>query len=319
MRGTLDYVSQKKKTLWGDAQLVVGHNCVPQSAYAEMLTTKQQFRETDGRQFHHFVQSFAEDDPITPAEANAIGLELAQQEFPDFEVVIATHVDTNHIHNHLVVNSVSCVDGKKLHQSADDLLVHRKANGEICLAHGLSTLELLEKQSRMKRMKPGEYQAGLYVDSWKLDLIQTINDVLEYAGNPDEFVEGMEREGYQVTWTENRKHITVACPNRRRCRDTSLHDETFLKENMGALFVYRQMVGFHEEYSEPTIGWIGEVSQGLDPFQLGKRLELNADQPSLPAPPVWTDSKLRRREVLIKLAHGQKLSHDSHSQGMMGY
>ena len=168
-------------------------------------------------------------------------------------------------------------------------------------------------------MKPGEYQAGLYADSWKLDLIQTINDVLEYAGSPDEFVDGMELEGYQVTWTENRKHITFACPNGRRCRDTSLHDETFLKENMEALFVYRQMVGFHGEYSEPTIGWISEASRGL--LRLGKQLEHNADQPSLPAPPVWTDSKLRRREALIKLAHGQKLSNDSHSQsqGMMGY
>ena len=114
MRGTLDYVSQKKKTLWGDAQLVVGHNCVPQSAYTEMLTTKQQFRKTDGRQFYHFVQSFAEDDPIIPAEANAIGLELAQRELSGFEVVIATNVGTNHIHNHLVVNSVSCVDGRKI-------------------------------------------------------------------------------------------------------------------------------------------------------------------------------------------------------------
>ena len=50
-------------------------------------------------------------------------------------------MDTNHIHNHLVVNSVSCVDGKKLHQSADDLLAHRQANDEICLAHGLNILE----------------------------------------------------------------------------------------------------------------------------------------------------------------------------------
>ena len=318
MRGTLDYVSQKKKTLWGDAQLVVGHNCVPQSAYTEMLTTKQQFRKTEGRQFYHFVQSFAEDDPITPAEANAIGLELAQREFPGFEVVIATHVDTNHIHNHLVVNSVSCVDGKKLHQSADDLLAHRQANDEICLAHGLNILEQPEKQSRMKRMKPGEYQAGLYADSWKLDLIQTINDVLEYAGSPDEFVEGMEREGYQVTWTENRKHITFLCPNGRRCRDSSLHDETFLKENMEALFAYRQIVGFRGEYSELEIGWIGEASQGL--LRLGKQLKQDADLPQLPEPPVWTDSKLRRREAMKKLAQGQKLSHDTHSQGqgMMG-
>jgi len=163
-------------------------------------------------------------------------------------------------------------------------------------------------------MTPGEYQAGLRGDSWKLDLIQTINDVLEYAGNPDEFIDGMEREGYQVIWTENRKHITYTCPNGRRCRDSSLHDETFLKENMEALFAYRQIVGFRGEYSEPEIGWIGEVSQEL--LQLGKQLEQDADQPSLPMPPVWTDSKLHRREAMKKLAQGQKLSHDSHSQGM---
>lgn len=77
MRGTLDYVMQDKKIRWDDARLVTGHNCVPQSAYTEMLTTKQRFRKTDGRQFYHFVQSFAEDDPISPQEANAIGLELA--------------------------------------------------------------------------------------------------------------------------------------------------------------------------------------------------------------------------------------------------
>lgn len=313
MRGTLDYVAQDKKTLWGDTKLVTGHNCVPQSTYTEMLTTKQRFRKMDGRQFYHFVQSFAEDDPITPAEANAIGLELAQREFPGFEVVIATHIDTNHIHNHLVVNSVSCINGKKLHQSADDLLAHRRANDEICLAHGLSVLEQPEKQSKMKRMKPGEYQAGLYADSWKLDLIQTINDVLEYARTPDDFIEGMEREGYQVTWTDTRKHITFTCPNGRRCRDSSLHDETFLKENLEALFVYWQMTDFHGEYSEPAVGWIGEASQGL--LQLGKQLEQDADLPPLPTPPVWTDSKLRRREAMKKLAQGQKLSHDSHSQG----
>ena len=145
----------------------------------------------------------------------------------------------------------------------------------------------------------------------------TINDVLEYARTPDEFIESMEREGYQVTWTDTRKHITFTCPNGRRCRDSSLHDETFLKENMEALFAYREIVGFQGEYAEPEIGWIGEASQGL--LRLGKQLEQDADLPPLPMPSVWTDSKLRRREAMKKLAQGQKLSHDSHSQGMMGY
>ena len=94
---------------------------------------------------------------------------------------------------------------------------------------------------------------------------------------------------------------------------------SFLKENLEALFAYREIVGFQDEYAEPEIGWIGEVSQEL--LRLGRQLEQDTDLPPLPAPPVWTDSKLRRREAMKKLALGQKLSHDSHSQsqGMTGY
>ena len=132
--GVLKYVQQEKKTRAGGLRFVTGHNCVPQSAYTEMMTTKRRFKKTDGRQFYHFVQSFAETDALTPQEANAIGLELARCEFPDFEVVVTTHLDTSHIHNHLVVNSVSCETGRKLHQSADDLLKHRQANDIICPA-----------------------------------------------------------------------------------------------------------------------------------------------------------------------------------------
>lgn len=54
----------------------------------------------------------------------------------------------------------------------------------------------------------------------------------------------MENEGYQVTWADNRKHITFTCPNGRKCRDSSLHDETFLKKNLETLFAYRQTTRF---------------------------------------------------------------------------
>ena len=178
MRGVIDYVEQEKKTRLGDAWLVTGSNCVPQSAFIEMQMTKERFRKTGGTQFYHFVQSFSAEDDITPQEVNAIGLEFAQKQFPDFEVVIATHVDTGHLHNHMVVNSVSHKDGHKLHQSYSDLLTHRKVNDEICLAHGLSVLGECDSQKKKKRMKPGGYQAGLRGDSWKLDLIQSINEAL---------------------------------------------------------------------------------------------------------------------------------------------
>ncbi|MFG6351479.1 MAG: relaxase/mobilization nuclease domain-containing protein [Oscillospiraceae bacterium] len=100
MRGVIDYVEQEKKTRLGDAWLVSGSNCVPQSAFIEMQMTKERFRKADGTQFYHFVQSFSAEDNVTPQEANSIGLEFAQRQFPDFEVVVATHFNTGTYHNH---------------------------------------------------------------------------------------------------------------------------------------------------------------------------------------------------------------------------
>lgn len=144
--GVLRYTQQEEKTLWEGQRLVSGWNCTAQSALSEMQLTKERFQKTDGRQYYHFVQSFSEQDNLTPQEAHAIGLGLAQREFPDFEVLVATHVDTDHLHNHLVVNSVSFRDGHKLHQSAADLQAHRQVNDEICATHGLEILPPPEKQ-----------------------------------------------------------------------------------------------------------------------------------------------------------------------------
>ena len=180
------------------------------------------------------------------------------------------------------------------------------------MAHGLRVLEPPEKHIRKKQMRPGEYQAGLRGDSWKLDLIKAINEALEYADDQESFIENMEYEGYEVIWTDTRKHITFVCPGGRRCRDSSLHDETFLKENLEKLFAYRQAVGFRPATPEPEEGWMGELANEL--VRLGRTIERADDLPPLPAPPVWTDSKQRRREALKKLALGQKLSHDQSQQ-----
>lgn len=152
-------------------------------------------------------------------------------------------------------------------------------------------------------MKPGEYQAGLHGDSWKLDLIQAINEALEYSITREDFIANMEMEGYEVSWMPNRKHITFTCPNGRKCRDSSLHDETFLKENLEALLLYRQATGFRPTTPEPDEGWMGELAAGW--FRVVADLERDADW-QFPATPTWTDSKQRRREALKKMAMGQK-------------
>ena len=306
--GVMKYVAQEKKTAWDGQWLVTGYNCVAQSSYLEMMTTKRQFQKTDGRQFYHFVQSFSAEDKITPQQVNAIGVEFARKQFPNFEVLVATHVDTDHLHNHLIVNSVSCKDGKKLHQNAADLQRHRQVNDERCLAHGLNVLKAPERHTSKKHMRPGEYQAGLRGESWKLELIQAINEALEYATDRESFIENMECEGYEVSWSDNRKHITFTCPNGRKCRDSSLRDETFLKENLESLFAYREATSFTPGTMEPEMGWMGELANDL--VRLGKSMEKADDLPPLPAAPKWSESKQLQREAIKKMAMGQKLSHD---------
>lgn len=161
MRGALNYIKRKDKTLWDGRQLVSGWNCVAQSAYDEMMTTKRRHGKPGDRMFYQFVQSFSPEETVTPEEVHAIGLELAQRLFPDFEVVVATHVDNHHLHSHLIVNSVSWKDGHKLHQNAADLQRQRLVNDEICAVHGLTVLTPPKARTQAKQMRPGEYRAAV--------------------------------------------------------------------------------------------------------------------------------------------------------------
>ena len=238
----LDYVSQKKKTLWEDRQLVSGWNCVAKASYDEMMTTKRRFHKTGGRMFYQFVQSFSPDENVTPQEVHAMGLELAQKLFPEFEVVVATHLDTKHIHNHLVVNSVSCEDGHKLHQNPADLQRQRQISDELCLAHGLRVLEKPKRYADDKKMRPGEYRSARKGQSWKFQLINTIDLCMRRAKSREEFIREMERRGYQVRWERNRKAITYTTPKGMRCRDDRLHEDKYRKEVMEREFWIREAI-----------------------------------------------------------------------------
>ena len=255
LAGVLWYTQQEEKTLWEEQQLVTGWNCTAQSALSEMQLTKERFRKTDGRQYYHFVQSFAAADDLTPQEAHTIALELAQREFPDFEVLVATHIDTDILHSHLIVNSVSFRDGRKLHQSAADLLAHRLSNDEICAAHHLSILPPPQKQVQQKRMGTREYRSAAKGESWKFRLMNTIDQCMKYAATKGEFLSLMESEGYQVRWTDGRKNITYTTPEGMKCRDDRLHEEKYTKEVMEHEFGIRaEIVRGRTETAEPAAG-----------------------------------------------------------------
>ena len=264
LAGVLWYTQQEEKTLWEEQRLVSGWNCTAQSALSEMQLTKGRFRKTDGRPYYHFVQSFAAADDLTPQEALAIGLELAQREFPDFEVLVATHIDTDILHSHLIVNSVSFRDGRKLHQSAADLQAHRQINDEICATHHLSILPPPQKQVKQKRMSTREYRSAAKGKSWKFRLMNAIDQCMRYASTKEEFISLMESEGYQVRWTDSRRNITYTTPQGMKCRDDRLHESKYTKEVMEREFRVRAEIIYRgTETAESAAG--DKVQQGVSP------------------------------------------------------
>ena len=118
-KGVIDYCMQPSKTYDEDEQLayVSGYNCVPALANESFLATQKVFgHEPDGIRFYHYVQSFKIGEDISPQEAHEIGKELACG-FGKREVLVATHIDREHIHNHLVVCAYDLESGMKLHNN----------------------------------------------------------------------------------------------------------------------------------------------------------------------------------------------------------
>lgn len=311
MAGVLNYISDNNKVYYNNKPLRTGVNCNYYSGFAEMCVTKQQYKKDDGRQFYQFVHSFPEEDNVTPLEVHQIGLELAQKLFPDFEVMVATHCNTKYLHNHIVVNSVSFKTGKKLHQNHDVLMEQRIVNDQICMAHGLNILEPYQKLKRGQTLKQKEYRAAERGQSWKLQLIAAIEDALLYSMDRESFIHNMEYEGYEVNWSDTRKYITYTTPEGYKCRDNKLHDDTYLKENLEKLFIFRQETGFKPRTYEPPEGWLGQLenyySIGDSLIQLGSNMEKMNDTPPPITPKTWTDRKQKQRENLKKFAAGHKL------------
>ena len=229
MRGVMLYVMQEKKTAWEGESLVSGINCQPQSVYDDFLNTKLLYHKDGGTMFYHMVQSFPKGAAVDPRQAHEAARRLAEY-FDGCEVLICTHVDREHIHSHCVINSVNFETGKKLHMAKEQLQELMRRNDAICLEMGLPVFEPTTQQAR--GMSGAEYHTALRGQSWKLQLMNTIDECMKYAAERDAFVSLMASEGYAVRWESGRKYITYTTPDGMRCRDNKLHEEKYCKEAM---------------------------------------------------------------------------------------
>ena len=237
MKSVMRYVSQLSKTLWDGQQLVSGIGCQPETAFDEFLSTKLLHHKDGGVMFYHMVQSFPKGADVDPRTAHEAARKLAGY-FEGCEVLVCTHTDREHIHSHCIINSVNFETGRKVHMADEQIQELRVRNDQICEELGLPKFQRDEhRQSR--GMSNVEYYTASKGESWKFELMRVIDDCMRYAGNREEFLILLRSEGYDATWTDSRKNITYVTPDGRKCRDSKLHIEKYLKENMEAEFGYR--------------------------------------------------------------------------------
>ena len=221
----ISYVTQDKKT---NVNLISGKDCMAESCLEEMLYTKNLYHKNSGRQYIHIIQSFDPKDNLSAEQVHNVGIKLANT-FNGFQVLVATHIDKNHLHNHLVINSVSFENGYKIQMSKKDLQYIKDYSDKLCLEIGASVIPKKEKTNYIKR---NEYRVAEQGKSWKFKLMNAIDLSLAESNCKDDFIKNMNKLGYQVNWTDTRKYITYTTPEGYKCRDNKLYDEKYSKGAM---------------------------------------------------------------------------------------
>lgn len=194
LNGLIEYVMNGDKT--DEMKYVSGVNCLPETAYEEMIATKNRFNKGKEKIIgYHLIQSFAEGE-VTPEVAHELGLEYVNEVFgKDFEVVVATHLNTDNVHNHIVINSVSLKTGKKFydyHASRDYL---RIVSDCICQYYGLSVLEdkIWKHKGAYKRFA----KENPYMQMVKSDVDRCLTEALYEK----DFAKKMKKLGYSYSNT----------------------------------------------------------------------------------------------------------------------
>ena len=199
--------------------------------YRTFLEEKKMWDKDTGRMYAHNIISWHKDEQITPEQAFEFGKEFAGKWFSGFQTLVAVHKDKDHIHCHLVTNSVSYEDGRKLHNTRKDLERMKQLTNQMCRERGLTVAEK-GKHFDGSQIEKGEVIAwskdkyNLFrqqvKDSFVVDCAMAVLKALENCISKEKFIEKMKQFGWNVNWTEKRKHITFQNQDGKKVRDSNL-------------------------------------------------------------------------------------------------
>ena len=234
MRNCIEYVLRQDKTneLF---TCVTGPYCHDEInydlVYRTFLEEKKMWDKDSGRMYAHNIISWHKDEQITPEQALEFGKEFAENWFSGFQTLVAVHKDKDHIHCHLVTNSVSYEDGRKLHNTKKDLERMKQLTNQMCRKRGLTVAEK-GKHFDGSQIEKGEVIAwskdkyNLFrqqvTDSFVVDCAMAVLKALENCISKEKFIEKMKQFGWNVNWTEKRKHITFQNQEGKKVRDSNL-------------------------------------------------------------------------------------------------
>ncbi len=222
-------------------------NCDEDNPCDDMEFTKERFRKKDGVLAYHAYQSFKKGE-VTPDIAHEIGVKFAEEMFKDYEVVIATHQNTNHIHNHFIINSVSFKSGKKYNNNLTNISKIRHISDSLCSEYGLS---VLDEDKFYKRT----YTKSISNDEYYKTLKEDLDNVISYSVTLKQLFERMRSLGYKV-YSRNGV-ITIYRDGENKVRIENVFGKEYSKERLNQrLYLSRQIAfkpmsqkSIFEEYS----------------------------------------------------------------------
>ena len=196
LQDALDYAANRDKT--EQSCFESSYACTLETAFADMRQTKERWHKSGGVQGYHLVQSFAAGE-VTPELAHQIAKELADRVLGGrYEYVIGTHLNTGHIHSHIVWNSVSCVDGKKYRSNYKSYVTEiRAVSDELCRKYKLSVIDT----------ENSKHVAKPYVEwlaekngqpTWRTAIRQDVDEAIQQSLTWRQFLNALERNGYEV-------------------------------------------------------------------------------------------------------------------------
>lgn len=230
LKHSINYILQSKKL--GEANLAGGINCLPEMAYQQMKVTKRMFGKTGGRQGYHFVISLNPGEG-TPEIMYDIAMRFAEEAFAgEYEAVVAVHTDREHLHAHIIINSVNMVTGYKFQcRDGDWKYKFQPITNKLCKEYGLH-ITPAEYSKEPKNMARPQWEREQAFSKWiKQDALFCAIS----AENMEHFIFLLEKLGFEV---KQGKHIAVKVPGMKRFRRLDTISEDLSRESLEAMFRY---------------------------------------------------------------------------------